>query len=67
MVKVEDFKLNMELDTVTAYDSKKKESIVYYNVPCSFDIETTIRYASFSLSIIIYDYISINYSLCTMK
>ena len=41
MVKVEDFKLNMELDTVTAYDSKKKESIVYYNVPCSFDIETT--------------------------
>ena len=29
MVKVEDFKLNMELDTVTAYDSKKKESIVY--------------------------------------
>lgn len=41
MVKVEDFKLDMELDTVTAYDSKKKESIVYYNVPCSFDIETT--------------------------
>lgn len=41
MVKVEDFKFNMELETVTAYDSKNKKTVKYYNVPCSFDIETT--------------------------